>query len=102
MHAKAMAFSAAAGWDAANGMAEPNQPARRVMRGHASLYCDQARFKFGKECDHPLAPQMSSESNFELLVDAVNLKDILGQMDGDHMNLHVFASFEQIALQHSP
>ena len=47
------------------------------------------RRQLAEELDHLAAPQLSCNHDFAVRIDAVNLKDVLGEIDADRGNLHV-------------
>src|SRR6478672_9611584 len=57
----------------------------RCTRFHA----DQRRRQLAEELDHTAAPQLPCNDDFADCIDAVNLKDVLGEIDADCGNLHV-------------
>src|SRR6478672_5785701 len=57
----------------------------RCTRFHA----DQRRRQLAEELDHTAAPQLPCNDDFADCIDAVNLKDVLGEIDADCGNVHV-------------
>jgi hypothetical protein len=59
-----------------------------VSRG-ASFHANQARWQGLKERHHLAAPQLLPDDHFLIGVDAVNLEDVLGEIQTYRANLHV-------------
>ena len=72
-----------------DGMAEPRQLARPIMRRATGLHADQAGRDLAEKLDDLFAPQLPGNDDLPVLVDAVDLKDILGEINADGANLHV-------------
>jgi len=62
-----------------------------VSRG-AGFYADKARRQLLKERNDPAPPQLFADNNLVLRIDAVNLKNVLGQIQANRRNLHVGGS----------
>jgi len=69
-------------------MAELDQLARPVMRRAARLDADQARRQFGKKWQHLRPPKRLANCNLAGRINAVDLKNALGQIEADRDNLH--------------
>jgi hypothetical protein len=69
-------------------MAEFDQFACPVMRGAARLHADQARRQPGKEWQHLRSPKRPADNDLTGRINAVNLKNALGQIKADRGNLH--------------
>ena len=54
----------------------------------AGLNPNQGRVQFGKERQHLRASELSFDSGLSRIVDAMNLKDVLGQVQSDYCYLH--------------
>jgi len=54
----------------------------------AGLNPNQRRVQSGKERQHLRASELSFENGLSQIVDAVNLKDVLGQIQSDYCYLH--------------
>jgi hypothetical protein len=80
-------------------MPKLRQFARLMMRGRASLHTDETWSDLAKESNHLFAAKWPDEDNLVLLVDAMDLEGIPGQIYTNCVNLHVGASFECSALQ---
>jgi hypothetical protein len=59
-----------------------------VVAGTASFHSDQAGWKLLKECEQLRSSQSLVENNIAILADAVDLKDVFGQIEADCCNLH--------------
>jgi hypothetical protein len=59
-----------------------------VRRG-ARLHAQQARRQALEERHHLTAPQLLPDNNLLVGIDAVNLDDVLGEIQTDRANLHV-------------
>ncbi len=70
----------------ANLMAKRPQLARPVMRRRTGLHADQTRPQAGKEPEHLTAPKPSTHHHAVNLIDAVDLKDVLGQIQPNRCN----------------
>ena len=69
-------------------MAELDQLARPVMRRAARLDADQARRQLGEERQHLRPSQRLANHDLAGRINAVNLKNALGQVEADRGNLH--------------
>src|SRR5258708_3695765 len=62
-----------------DGMTEPGQLARPIMRRATGLHADQAGWDLAEKLDDLFAAQLPGNDDLPVLVDAVDLKDILGE-----------------------
>lgn len=69
-------------------MPECNQLARPMVRRRAGLHADEARLHIAKQRDKLIAPNFSTEHRVSSIVDAVNLRDVLGDIQSNRDNLH--------------
>src|SRR3984885_11088517 len=69
-------------------MAEFNQLTRPMMRRAARLDPDKARRQFGKERQHLRPSQRLADNDLTARINAVNLKNALGQIQTNRSNLH--------------
>jgi len=69
-------------------MAELDQFARPVMRRAARLHANQARRQLGKEWQHLRSSKRLADNDLTGRINAVNLKNALGQIEADCGNLH--------------
>ena len=69
-------------------MAQLDQLARPVMRRAARLDADQAGRQLGEERQHLRSSQRLANNDLASRIDAVNLKNALGQIEADRGNLH--------------
>src|SRR5215469_12601074 len=69
-------------------MAKRRQLARPMMRRRACLHADKARLEAFEHLHKPLAANLSAEHRSALAVDAMNLKDVLRDVQTDGANLH--------------
>jgi hypothetical protein len=69
-------------------MTELDQLTRPVMRRAARLDADQARRQFGKKWQHLRPPKRLANHNLAGRINAVDLKNALGQVEADRGNLH--------------
>src|SRR4051812_34549889 len=77
------------------------------MRGAARLHANKARRQLGEERQHLAASQRLADDNLAPLIDRVNLKNALGQVEADRANTHRgwllargrFDSFHTLALR---
>ena len=58
------------------------------LRSMAGFSPDRRRPQSGKERQYLRAPKLSLENGLPQIVDIVNLKDVLGQIQPDHRYLH--------------
>jgi hypothetical protein len=70
-------------------MTESLQLTRPVMRRGACLNANQARREFPEEAKNPRAPQLLTHDHQAICVDAVNLKDRLGNVQTNRANFLV-------------
>ncbi len=70
-----------------NLMAKRPQLARPVMRRRAGLHADQTSWHAGKECEHLAAPQPLAQDRRARRIGAMDLKDVLGQIQPNRCNL---------------
>jgi hypothetical protein len=59
-----------------------------MVRSVRSLHADQASGQIGEEASHRIATQPLSHNDFPVVVDAVNLEDILRQIQTYPNDLH--------------
>ena len=59
------------------------------MRRGAGLYTDKARRQLVEKGHHLAPPQLLAEDDFASLIDAVNLKHALRNIQTDRANLHL-------------
>ena len=69
-------------------MTQLEQFPRPVVAGAAGLDPDQARIKAFKEPQHLRASKGPIERDLTAIRDAVNLKNVLGQIQADCCNVH--------------
>jgi hypothetical protein len=69
-------------------MAELDKLAGPVMRRAARLHANQARRQFGKEWQHLRTSKRLADNDPTGRINAVNLKNALGQIEADCGNLH--------------
>jgi hypothetical protein len=69
-------------------MTELDQFARPMMRRAARLDADQARRQFGKKWQHLRPPKRLTNHDLAGRINAVDLKNALGQVEADRGNLH--------------
>ena len=69
-------------------MAELDQLARPVMRRATRLHADQARRQLGKKWQHLRPSKRLADHNLAGRINAVDLKNVLGQVEADRGNLH--------------
>jgi hypothetical protein len=74
-------------------MTERLQLARPVMRRRARLDADKARLQPAKQREQLISPYLPPEHGLTLPVDAVDLEDVLRDVEADCGNLHVDGSF---------
>ena len=74
--------------DQAHRVAEALQLARPKVRTRAGLQADQAGRQRGEELGHLSAAQRLAEDDAPGLVNAVHVKDVLGQIDANGDSLH--------------
>jgi hypothetical protein len=58
------------------------------MGAAASLHANQARRQICKEDGHLRSPQLFAQQDLASLIDAMDLKQVLGQIDSNRCNLH--------------
>jgi hypothetical protein len=66
---------------------------RPVMRCGTSLHTDQARLQLAEKAEHCTSPQLLLQNNRAISINAVELKDGLGDVDPECCNIHVDGSF---------
>jgi hypothetical protein len=59
--------------------------------------CDQARLKFTQHCKQLIATKLSPQNWLTGIINAVQLKNVLGDIEANRGNLHVDGSFLQVA-----
>src|ERR1700694_1099079 len=59
-----------------------------IVARPARLNADQTRIEPGKKPDHLRAPKRLTDNNFAFTVDAVNLENVLRQIEADRGNFH--------------
>src|SRR4029077_15130139 len=69
-------------------MTELDKLARPMMRGAARLDADQAWRQLGKKWQHLRAPKRLANHSLAGCINAVDLKNALGQVEADRGNLH--------------
>jgi hypothetical protein len=69
-------------------MTELDQLARPVMRRAARLDTDQTRRQPGEEWQHPRSTKRLTDNDLAARINAVNMKNVLGQVQADRSNLH--------------
>jgi hypothetical protein len=69
-------------------MTKGSELARPEVRGRADLYAHQAGLEPGEEGVHLAAPQALLEHDAAIRGDAVNLEDVLSEIEADRCNLH--------------
>jgi hypothetical protein len=69
-------------------MTELDKLARPMMRRAARLDADQARRQLGKKWQHLRAPKRLANHSLTGRINAVDLKNVLGQVEADRGNLH--------------
>jgi hypothetical protein len=69
-------------------MAKLREHASPIVRPVRSLHADQARRQIGEEAGYRIAPQPLPHNDFPVVVDAVNLEDILRQIQTYPNDLH--------------
>jgi hypothetical protein len=69
-------------------MSEAAEFARPVMRRCAGLHPNETGGQFGEVGEHLTAPQAPLLDNAAARVNAVNLEDMLGQIEADGRYLH--------------
>ncbi|BCG83645.1 hypothetical protein MesoLj113b_71870 (plasmid) [Mesorhizobium sp. 113-3-3] len=79
-------------------MPECNQLPRPMVRRRAGLHADEARLHIAKQRDKLIAPNFSTEHRVSSIIDAVNLKDVLGDIQSNRDNLHADGSFPLMVL----
>lgn len=62
-----------------------------MMRCRACLHADETDRPLREELDHLSAVQLTHDNDSALCVDAMNLEDILGQINANGINVHVGA-----------
>jgi hypothetical protein len=68
------------------------------MTGAGSLHANQTGWKFLKECEQLRAAQSLVENNIAILADAVDLKDVFGQIEANRCKLHQVASSTHVQI----
>jgi hypothetical protein len=58
-----------------------------VGRG-AGLYANQARWQVAEEANELASAKLTADQNLSTLVNAVDLKDVLGDIKADYSHLH--------------
>ena len=58
-----------------------------MMSRRACFHANETWLKLRKEWDHLVATQQLDENNLVILIDAVHLEDVLGEIDTDGLNL---------------
>jgi len=58
------------------------------MRRAACLDADETRWQLREKRQHLRSPQCLADHHFTSVIDRVNLKDALGQIEADRANLH--------------
>ena len=77
-------------------MPQPGDLTGPMVTGPARFNANQAWFQAFKE-GQDLGPSLSSiEGNFTVLVDAVDLKNVLGQIQADCCNMHLGGSSQAV------
>ena len=74
-----------------DGMSEIGQLACPMMRRAAGFHADQAGRNLAEELEHLLAAQLPVDDDLAIAIGAMDLEDILGEIDADGANLHVEA-----------
>ena len=69
-------------------MTEPDQLASPVMRRATRFHANQARRQPGKKWQHLRPPKRLADHNLAGRINAVDLKNVLGQVEADRGNLH--------------
>ena len=69
-------------------MAEFDQLARPVMRRAARLHANQTSGQLGKKWQHLRPPKRLTNNDLTGRINAVDLKNVLGQVEADRGNLH--------------
>jgi hypothetical protein len=70
-------------------MPELHQLASPVMGRRARLHANETGRKLPEELHHLLAAQLPNENNLALTVDAMDLENVLGEINANGANLHV-------------
>jgi hypothetical protein len=73
------------------------------MRGGACLHADQARRQAAEEADELAPAELTTDQNLSALVNAVNLKDLLGEIKTNCRDVHwssPLSGAETITLSH--
>jgi len=83
--------------DQPNVVPESGNLTRPVVRRRAGLHPDQAGLQLREKAEHGRAPQLLLQDDGTIGVNAVKLKDGLGQIDPECCNLHVVGSFPSLA-----
>ena len=83
-----------------NGVPKCQQLARPMMRARARLRADQARREVGEERSDLVALELLAQHDLAVLVDAVCLEYVLGQIVADCRNLHGGRSFRLSGRSH--
>ena len=60
-----------------------------MMTGSAGFHTHQATRKLAKEVQDLLAPQLAGDDNLARTIHAVNLEDVLSEINADGVNMHV-------------
>jgi hypothetical protein len=60
-----------------------------MMTSSAGFHTDQATGKLAKKVQDLLAPQLTGDDNLARTIHAVNLEDVLSEINADVVNMHV-------------
>ncbi len=69
-------------------MAQRRQLPRPVVARAAGLHADQTGLELAEERHHLAPAQRPADDNLSRLIDSVDLKNVLGQIEADGANIH--------------